>query len=303
MLKIKHAGAWRRLQTAKGTSLPTNRTIQLATTHLLFEVLEALVSRGENQLADSILNSTSDWQWNQNPYSSAHDVVESVDQFPSGLSIENRKGMFALDPIPDMGYYQVWIIDRVMEQGGLWVWEFLKTSPEDYMPDTDLPETSETPNPWSHNKALMVGSMMTTVAEVVTDPQDEKESNSNANDTGDPPRHLMDVSRTARSVALGFDAARRTPHRELMSRRATFDIDVDVNGDTLVLTPFQMVLESIPRAALRAMSVSWVVEALHSTKTNANDEATGNDQQFKVRDIVRGMWKFTMVPTGRYTIV
>lgn len=36
---------------------------------------------------------------------------------------------------------------------------------------------------------------------------------------------------------------------------------MDVNvGETSVLTPFQMVLESLPRPTIRGMSVSWVVE-------------------------------------------
>lgn len=303
-LKIKHADSWRKLQTAKGPSLPTQRTIGLATTHLLFKVIEALVSQGENQLADSILNSTSHWKWNQNPYSSANDVVESVNQFPSGLRVENRKRMFALDPSPDKGYYQTWVINRVMEQGGLWVWAFSKTSLEAYALDIDPPETSETLETGSHNNLLAVGSILKIIAESVADkPQGEKENNSKGNDMSDLTFPLMNISGAAILFGLGMTAVQRTWIPEVVSRRATFDIDVCMNGNTLMLTPFQMVLESIPRASLRAMSVSWVVEVLDCAKTNANVETIQKDQQFKVRDIVRGMWKFTMVPNGRYNII
>lgn len=48
------------------------------------------------------------------------DVVESVDQFPPGMRIENRQGLFDLDPSPDGWFYQCWVIDRVMGKGGFW---------------------------------------------------------------------------------------------------------------------------------------------------------------------------------------
>ncbi|KAJ3539689.1 hypothetical protein NM208_g5386 [Fusarium decemcellulare] len=83
-LQIKHADAWKNLR--------------------------------EKELANSILNSTSSWNWNSEPRSST--IVESVDQLPSDLRVENRADLFALDPSPDGRYHQTWVIDRVMDQAG-----------------------------------------------------------------------------------------------------------------------------------------------------------------------------------------
>ncbi|KAI1389582.1 heterokaryon incompatibility protein-domain-containing protein [Hypoxylon trugodes] len=120
-LQVKYGESWRGLRKAKGLSQPPQRTKHLATTHLLFETIQHLVSIGEKSVANSIFNSTSNWRWNSRDNFLQSDVIESVDQFPSGLQVENRKGMFALDPSPDGWYHQCWLIDRVMDKGGFWV--------------------------------------------------------------------------------------------------------------------------------------------------------------------------------------
>jgi hypothetical protein len=123
-LQRKYADSWR--ATNRNSTQPSHGTIRRATTHLLYEIISALVSYGEREIADAVLNSTSDYHWHCTPGREMRggglwDFVESVDEFPSGLTIENRKDMFLLDQGPDGRYYQCWIIDRVMEKGGFWV--------------------------------------------------------------------------------------------------------------------------------------------------------------------------------------
>ena len=71
----------------------------------MFKMIESFVSKGEKELADSILNSTSNRYWNSR--SDLDGMIESVDEFPPGLQAENRAGMFVLDPTPDGGYHHV----------------------------------------------------------------------------------------------------------------------------------------------------------------------------------------------------
>ncbi|KAJ4211145.1 hypothetical protein NW759_012895 [Fusarium solani] len=55
--------------------------------HIMFKMIESLVSKGEKELADSILNSTSNRYWNSR--SDLDDMIESVDEFPPGLQAKN----------------------------------------------------------------------------------------------------------------------------------------------------------------------------------------------------------------------
>jgi hypothetical protein len=120
----------------------------------MFKMIESLVSKGEKELADSILNSTSNRCWNSR--SDLDDMIESVDEFPPGLQAENRAGMFVLDPTPDGGYHQSWIIDRVMEQGGLWSWALVNNTPR-----SDLTaEPSEQESYKSSKSALQITSIV-----------------------------------------------------------------------------------------------------------------------------------------------
>lgn len=94
------------------------RRRQLAATEILFEILMSLCEKGRKDVANVILNSTSDCTW-RNPRGDA--CIESVDEFPDYLKVENRKGMFRLDEGPGGKFRQEWLIDRVLNQGGLWL--------------------------------------------------------------------------------------------------------------------------------------------------------------------------------------
>lgn len=262
----------------------------------MFKIIELLASKGEKDLADSILNSTSNRYWNSR--SDLDDMIESVDKFPPCLQVENRAGMFALDPTPDGGYHQSWIIDRVMEQGGLWSWTLVSNTPRSDL--TAKPSEQESYKELEksfadhkHSKMLIISSMLSRMGE-------EAAKEVMPNNPG-MKNSLMKHSAAGSIMALYMTKV-GTQGPEMGRRRATFDVDVSM-GEAFVLTPFQMVLESLPRPTIRGMSVSWVVEETNSRFDFPNLAHEEKEIGFNVKGMARGMWRFILLSTGRYTLV
>jgi hypothetical protein len=118
------------------------------------------------------------------------------------------------------------------------------------------------------------------------------------------------MSRGALAAQLAFIdvLSRYNREEELSQRRAIFDVEGNVEGKCLVLTPFQMMLESVPRAEQRAMSVSWVLEqsaqSLGKEDTEQDGKASSRgEKSFYVRDMVRGMWRYSLLPSGWYNLI
>lgn len=350
-LQVKYAAAWRRLCQAKQAR--PGRSMMLATTHLLFEIIDYLISKGHKRVANSILNSTSNYQWRCRDIFSCDDMVESADQFPPGLSVENRKGMFSLDPSPDGRYHQCWIIDRVMEEGCIWAAKLVNSNYEGLgkvgrdapSSGSQCPAESETPTssefqqqgsrtsewqvqtertadpgltdpslasdradpgqaeetetvaiegpsysyPKSHSKYMLMAAISTDLENLVSLAD---------KDRSDFSESLTSSLGVLLLTCLGMDQP-SPPGKDAPGRRAVFDLDDSIDDAPLVLTPFQMVLESIPRSAARSMSVSWVVEP----KPGAPTDGPGVEEAHQVRNMVPGMWDFTMRQCRRYLIV
>ncbi|KAJ4169822.1 hypothetical protein NW754_005969 [Fusarium falciforme] len=223
-LQIKHARSWEQLRTGKGHSKPDGETVRLATTHIMFKIIETLVSKGEKELADSILNSTSNRYWNS--HSDLDDMIESVDEFPPGLQVENRAGMFALDPALDGRYHQSWIIDRVMEQGGLWSWALVNNTPKSDLTaeaseqeaDKELEKHFANHN---HSRMLIIASMLSRMGEEAT--REVMSTNPGMKNS------LMKHSAAGSIMALYMTKV-GTQGPEMGRRRATFDVDVNGAG-------------------------------------------------------------------------
>ncbi|KAI8677386.1 HET domain-containing protein [Fusarium sp. Ph1] len=295
-LQIKHARSWEQLRTGKGHSKPDGETVRLATTHIMFKIIELLASKGEKELADSILNSTSNRYWNSR--SDLDDMIESVDEFPPGLQVENRAGMFALDSSPDGRYHQSWIIDRVMEQGGLWSWALVNNTPRSDLTAEPSEQGSHKElekrfENYKHSKMLIISSMLSRMGEeAAKQVMSENPGMKNS---------LMKHSAAGSIMALYMTKV-GTQGPDMGRRRATFDVDVSMGG-AFVLTPFQMVLESLPRPSIRGVSVSWVVEETDSRFDVPNRAHEEKERCFKVKGMARGMWRFILLSTGRYTLV
>ncbi|RSL64479.1 hypothetical protein CEP54_004704 [Fusarium duplospermum] len=284
-LQIKHAHSWKQLHTDAGQK-PSEKTVRLATTHLLFKIIESLASKGEKELADSIFNSTSNryWKTRRSKLGDLGPMIESVDEFPPGLQVENRAGMFDLDPTPDGRYRQSWIIDRVMEQGGLWSWALVNNTPR-----SDLTAKSSKKDAYeklgkafsnhNHSSMLIIGSILSTVAETAA--REVMSTNPGMENS------LMKHSAAASFMALYMSKV-GSQGSEMGRRRATFDVDASMGEETFVLTPFQMVLESLPRPTMRGLSVSWVVEETDGRLYAPNSELDEKERNLNEtwRDVV-----------------
>ena len=251
-LRAKHADLWHRTRPCTVSSAKDLQTRKYVQVHLLFEIIRQLVAKNEKELANPILNSTSNWLWKATEVGSG--VIETVDEIPQDVGEDDLRDIFALDTSPNGMSQQSWIIDRVMEQGGLWTWS-LTNAP--YMAEQDTPtedspdENSEDPKAHSHFRTLQGAAMIGMASDVIGGQNEETVIDS---------WRLTHVSRAMATFAILSTACLRpNVYSDYMSRRATFDVDGKLEVSELILTPFEMVMESIPRSSQRSMSVSWLV--------------------------------------------
>jgi hypothetical protein len=315
-LKRKYADSWSSLN--KSLDKMPASTFRLGTTHLLFEIIGDLISRNEFQTADAILNSTSNPMWQRK--SELQQGVESVSQFPPGLSVENREGMFALDHSDDGRFHQCWIIDRVMKKGGFWVGriadeskqpDLSPKSPGEQIDVTAKPDDKVRPIPSykGHQHQLLVRSLLSNLASLANNMGDENKPE----DSMDPRKFAM--LQGDNLAVLAGSVGDVISHKDMKECRSVFDVDGDVSGKCLVFQPFHMLLESIPRPGLRNMSVSWKVErvdngAAEGTDNNADEsveeeeeEEEGEEFVLKTHGSVKGMWKYNLRIGRRFLLV
>jgi hypothetical protein len=307
-LKRKYSASWASMN--RNLSKTSSKTVRLGTTHLLFEIVQDLISRDETQVADAILNSTSNPRW-QVDERSLDQGIETVRKLPPGLSIENRGGMFALDGSHDGRFYQCWLIDRVMKNGGFWVGQIVNERNDRYLEQTpgtndtkisDIDtETSARSNSkprfsvyaQGHQSSLLVRGLLSMLASHVNNIHHELKDKDNL----DAESFSLTQGDQVASIAAFLSADPAARSREMFDRRAIFDIDGDVTGSCLVFQPYHMMLESIPRPALRSMSVSWKVERLKGGKTesiesDADGNETNREESFTTHGAVKGMWRY-----------
>lgn len=288
-LRVKYADSWLRLRKATDRQRPGLKTIQRATTHMLFEIITHLKNIGETKIANCILNSTSDFWWRHGLDGKINNPIESVDQFPPGLTLEGRKNMFQLDQSADGFFSECWIIDRVMENGGLWIASPVRPPGSHWLQeeediDTDDPMTEKA---MSHASHLMVMRML----EINTAEVETTEMEQLVPDGEEVTKHLA----TWPVVLSGFASLVSQPTTDLFTRKALFDINHAKGETNIIFTPYQMTLESLPRPAIRSLGVSWAVVPYKND--HMHDEAM---ETFRVHNMVKGMWQFSTQFTDRY---
>ncbi|KAL0257628.1 hypothetical protein SLS55_006791 [Diplodia seriata] len=358
-IKDKYAEPWFRLTRSnndpklkskgKQTNSPAmSRNHRLAATQILFEILMFLRETGQREVADAILNSVGDFKW-RNRDGHAMTIVESVDEFPDHLRMENRKGMFQLGAKSEGGFHQEWLINRVLDQGGLWLGRAI-SSPTDetgwakramaeeqdpaahaaesltisasrsdpqipqllhsdsgssdmhVMGRSDLTARSNEPNPAEsqeastrrdersqlkikrHGQGMLGYSMLTKVLEYTMLQGDGQQ------ETEDSTESFM-MLRPAVLATFAVAVNSNIPYR---ASYAVFDTHGSASGDVLVLTPFQQLLESIPRPDIRSLSISWIVEPVAEMEKGELIGRDGMaDELIKARLRAKGMISFS----------
>ncbi|KAF4883654.1 hypothetical protein CGCF415_v015727 [Colletotrichum fructicola] len=317
-IKLKYASAWHR---AKAPGIPPS-TRRQALTHILHETLTLLKSQNMIQIADAIFNSTSDAKYRaQTPDT----PLESVLQVPEDTNIANRDGMFWFSwAMTEQLPHQAWIVDRIMELGGVWVAEPVDAGYLPFNPHPPSPSPSSEPaavpmaEQWptllsnldpsafisffrstsahlssqTHAERLLQISLLTKFLDLMND---RFLTSSPESKSASLLRNMIPLQMYSGLLAGQISAS------EFTDRRAVFDLGGEDALGTLVLTPFQAQLESIPRPKTRGLSVSWVVEEVEGSE----DGGVGGDEEmrFRVRGVVKGMWRFGLLHSGRYTLV
>jgi len=117
-----------------------------------------------------------------------------------------------------------------------------------------------------------------------------------------PERHIS-TDDPGSYVLLGYLASRdEAKHHQMeLERRAVFDVD----GPSLVVTPYNTNMELLPRSETRAMSASWIVEQAELSGQHPIDDETMHSikQTLEAKQPVRGMWAAGGHPTVRYRLV
>ncbi|KAJ0268027.1 hypothetical protein COL940_013786 [Colletotrichum noveboracense] len=317
-IKLKYASAWHR---AKLPGVPPS-TRRQALTHILHETLTLLKARNMLQLADAIFNSTSDAKYRaQTPDT----PLESVLQISEDTNIANRDGMFWFSwAMTEQLPHEAWIVDRIMELGGVWIAEPVDAGYLPFNPHPPSPSPSPSPAPapmaeqWpsllsnldpsamisffrstsahlssqTHAERLLQISLLTKFLDLMND---RFLTSSPESKPASLLRNMVPLQMYSGLLAGQVSAS------EFIDRRAVFDLDGEDALGTLVLTPFQAQLESIPRPKTRGLSVSWVVEEVEGSE----DSGVGGDEEmrFRVRGMVKGVWRFTLLHSGQYTVV
>lgn len=293
-LQVKYADSWQRLRKAKDRHRPSPKTIHKATTHMLFEIIMHLKEIHQDQIANSLLNSTSNLWWKRQGHRFNDSPIESIDQLPPDLRIEGRLDMFKLDKSPDGFFHQCWVIDRVMEKGGLWI-----ASPihppgphmSDFPAENAVTEDIAQLQGRSYASNIMSMKFMEMMSEHVELTMEEDSAS-----TLDPvKRHLTTLPVNLSSLA----AMLVTPEPDMFLRKAIFNVNVNDGESAMVFTPHQPALESLPRPFLRSLSVCWVVVP-HGTRLNNDKEEL---KIFRVKGMIQGMWRHTIQFTDRYTFI
>ena len=294
-------------------SRESTREQWLIITHIFFDILIELQASRQIEIADAIWQSILNNHWRPTGKGLPDDMIESVLGFPEGLGVEECQNMFDLGRGRDGVFYHYWFIDRVMDQGGLWLGRPVQTSGNEYnMPTTRCSGAKEKAEDerssidaesrtQSHLDQQLVASLIRLAIENIQ----SRENDANANKGDEVNGGFSGITPEAFAHFAELCARPETSDEPSGHQRAIFDIDGDASGQELVLTPFNQHCETIPRSETRSMSISWVVEPIFQQNDTENEEAHGRkiSETLKSKRMVRGMWKFMRSPMTIYNLV
>ncbi|KAH8664370.1 heterokaryon incompatibility protein-domain-containing protein [Xylariales sp. PMI_506] len=334
-IKVKHSDGWRLAKQPEAG--PQAR--RQATALILFDTIMLLKTNGMIQAADAILNSVSDPLWCSQDRNTGSDVVESVLQMPTDLTVEKQEDMFLFSWVIGGMPHQSWIIDRIMDTGGIWLSRPVDCYKLPFRSDMDSSSepksklhptrsrslelfsklTSSSVQTWmnhifeasahlaeeSHCGRLFQISFFTKLLARLQD--DELSSDGTTAAREDTPGRLSKLASLFSGIVPLAQWSRllteQVHQSEFLDRRAIFDVEGSESRKVLVLTPFQAQLESVPRSKVRNFSVSWTVEPADGGGEGIGENNEEVEKRFRVTGMVKGMWRYTLLNSGRFTLV
>jgi hypothetical protein len=276
--------------------------------HLLMDILQHLHAIKEDSLANSVWQSIRVDALRSAPNSSGavtdtnkNDNYWLPDNVTELLADENLCTnlwpALRLDQTHDGNISQFWLIDRIMQNGTIWVGNYILL----FQPATTHPTTPPTaptsPNMETspeHSKGSILQSQLTRQLLAIK---------AHEVTAADPNRNPEDVTiMVAAFLTLADLSIEDTDQRDqrLSARVSAFDVD----GPCLIATPFDSEMEKLPRPSLRTMSCAWVVQAESMGGVLNTDDAAGRAEgQFRVLDRVKGVWEIMEQTIHAYTFV
>ncbi|KAI1097648.1 hypothetical protein F4804DRAFT_156169 [Jackrogersella minutella] len=263
------------------------------------------------------------------------DLPDEVDQtfFDHPDIVANPFKTLQLDVTPDGEYSQLWIIDRIMEFGTLWVGRYVPFNSAPPQGSTEPPETSQSP-PAQDSHSSVGSTYKGKQLASDTDTQRKRYKNQgtlqkqtirqilgsivNIATPRDSDLRLLDSA-----VMVGFAHlvesvnSLEDAEQQVRKRISTFDVE----GPCLMATPWNQEWEKLPHADFRSMSVCWVVEPMvlpagndepgassgHRLGADLDDKGKGLEEHrfetldptYRVVDKVRGLWQLMDLPWQR----
>lgn len=291
--------------------------------NIFMRLILYLRSKDEIGLADAIWNSIQGQTWPiEGALKDSKDVPQSVKDFspiPSDIGLET---LCELEADGKGGCLQSWMAWRIMLTGRLWYGKLVESSHDadsSSSPDledsvTELPSdpvasdsttsrTQHLDDPEEQNSLRYPRSPTSSINEEAKDETmgrftkqmiraiiGQKATNMVRDEGHKENRQVIMDDPGAMVLFEQLCNDQRDPKEQMRHRRAFFD----VNEPSLVVTPYQVNMELLPRQETRSMSISWVVQPLEQPG-NLIDKGKYKDfrppvEAFRYQKAVRGMW-------------
>lgn len=239
---------------------------------ILVGILRHLHAEGEIALANSIWHSIRvDELFKPGQIFSSNNLPDDVgDLLLRDDLIRNPWQLFQLDHDRHESYNQVWLVDRIMQYGSVWVGHYLKRDcdSENFKGETEvlLPSSIEQPE---SSQVLKMSFGIQTILQIQFLKQllaSQFRTISGEND--------VDVKLSSGvMVGLSYTMVTDIWSEEAEARRAQRVSVFDVDGPCTIATPFDSDNERLPHSKDRSMSICWIVEPVNQ-KENEMQQKT-----------------------------
>lgn len=224
---------------------------------ILIEILRHLHAEGEIALANSIWQSIRvDELFKPGPILSSNDLPDDVgDLIIRDELIQNPWQLFQLEHDRNGSYYQVWLIDRIMQYGSVWVGHYLKRDcdsenfkgkTEPLVPSSiETPESSQEVVPYREKTILQKQFLKQIMASMLK------------------PIKRDEIWGLGLLIGLICTSTTEVWSEEAEARRAQRVSVFDVDGPCTIATPYDSDNERLPHSKDRSMSICWIVEPVN----------------------------------------
>jgi len=268
--------------------------------HIIIGILRHLHDKGDRALANSIWHSLRHDALPDHENGEPKNLPDDVgDLLLAEELLRNPWLLIDLDCDRYDSFYQIWLLDRAIEEGFLWVGYYIDANGESLVKTSEIPDNQVWP--W-------LGRLRNILPFQNKDDQPaKKESIMERRQLGQwgagTAKAILLLGKNDTIYSGSFDSHNpdldcfytggEETEAERFRKVAVFDMD----GPCLVATPFDSDKEWLPRPEDRSMDICWVIEHV------GNDEEEPGSRQYRVLANVKGMWEIIEEPSQRYNFI